>query len=183
VVQIGKDPRMVVTALMMARELGDSHTEKRLREIVENNFQPQFFGAENDRFGYWFGLDEPWPRGQLNAMLMMAESGEPGAWWRVFNQPLTGVHAEPTLRGVDYPHLGVRRARNDMHRRVLEVTTSAATPSRRGTPTTVTLDQLPDPANISVSLDGRDHPHWRRTGQNHVQLDLDVDDHQLLIRF
>jgi len=76
-------------------------------------------------------------------MLMMAESGEPGAWWRVFNQPLTAVHAEPALRDVDYPHPGVRRARNDMDRRVLEVSTSAATPSRRRTPTTVTSTGYP----------------------------------------
>lgn len=183
VVQIARDQRMVVTALVLAREVGDTHTETRLREIVENEFEPRFFGPENDRFGYWFGIDEPWPRGTLNAMMMMADSGAPGAWWRVFNQPLTSVHSEPTVRGVDYPTLGISQARNDMERRTLNVTTTAATPSRRGTPTTFTVDRLPDPGAVTMTLDGQDHPHWRVTGGDCIEIDLDVDTHHLRLNF
>jgi hypothetical protein len=183
VVRIAQDPRMLLTALVLAREVGDDTTEKRLREVVEIEFQPRWFGPENDRFGFWFGLDEPWPRGQLNAMVMMAEAGEPGAWSRVFNEPLAGVHAEPTVRGVDYPNLGISRARNRMPRRLLEVTTTAATPSRRGSRTTFTVDRLPDPAAVTITLDGQPHPHWRVTAADSVQVDLDIDTHHLLLRF
>jgi len=183
VVQIARDQRMVVTALVLAREVGDTHTETRLREIVENEFEPRFFGPENDRFGYWFGIDEPWPRGTLNAMMMMADSGAPGAWWRVFNQPLTCVHSEPTVCDVDYPTLGISRARNDMERRTLNVTTAAATPSRRGAPTTITVDRLPDPGAVTMTLDGHDHPHWRVTGGDCIEIDLDVDTHHLRLTF
>jgi hypothetical protein len=183
VVQIARDQRMVITGLVMAREVGDTHTEQRLREIVENEFEPRFFGPENDRFGYWFGYDEPWPRGTLNATIMMADAGAPGAWYRVFNEPLTAVHAQPTVSGVDYPTLGIRRARNDMAARVLEVATTAATPSQRGTPTTFTVDRLPDPSAVSITLDGQDHPHWRVTGADSVSVELDVDVHQLRLWF
>jgi hypothetical protein len=183
IVQIAKDPRMVVSALVTAREVGDNHTEKRLREFVENEFEPRWFGSENDRFGYWFGFQEPWPRGQLNATLMMAEAGAPGAWSRVFNEPLTTVHSEPTVRGVDYPNLGIKHARNDMARRLLNVVTTAATPSQRGTRTTITVERLPRPAAITVNLDAQDHPHWRVTGTDSVEIDLDIDDHHLLLHF
>jgi len=183
VVQIGRDPRMLVTGLVMAREMGDVKTEARLREVVENEYQPRWFGAENDRFGYWFGFDEPWPRGQLNATLMMAEVGEPGAWSRVFNEPLIHVHSQPTVRDVDYPSLGISHARNDMSKRVLDVLTTAATPSKRGVRTSFTVDRLPDPAAITVKLDGQDHPQWRVTGADSVAIDLDIDAHHLQLRF
>lgn len=183
VVQIGKDPRMLVTGLVMAREIGDDKTEARLREVVENEYEPRWFGSENERFGYWFGFDEPWPRGQLNATLLMADVGEPGAWTRIFNQPLTHVHSEPTVRGVDYPSLGISRARNDMSARILNVVTYAATPSKRRTPTSFTVDRLPDPAAITVSVDGQDHAAWRVTGPDSVQIDIDIDDHHVRLAF
>ena len=183
VVQIARDQRMLVTALVTAREIGDNHTEKRLREIVENEFQPRFFGQENDRFAYWFGIDEPWPRGTLNAMIMMADAGAPGAWSRVFTDPLTAVHAEPTVRGVDYPTLGIRRARNDMSARILDISTTAATPSRRGSLTKFTVDRLPDPGAVTMTLDDQDHPHWRVTGPDSIEVDLDVDAHHLRLNF
>jgi hypothetical protein len=114
---------------------------------------------------------------------MMAEAGAPGAWSRVFNEPLTTVHSEPTVRGVDYPNLGIKHARNDMARRLLNVVTTAATPSQRGTRTTITVERLPRPAAITVSLDAQDHPHWRVTGTDSVEIDLDIDDHHLLLHF
>jgi hypothetical protein len=183
VVQIARDHRMLITGLVMAREVGDSHTEQRLREIVENECEPRFFGPENDRFGYWFGIDDPWPRGTLNATIMMADAGAPGAWSRVFNEPLTSVHSEPTVSGVDYPTLGIRRARNDMAARVLDVETTAGSPSRRGTPTTFTIDRLPDPGAATMTLDGHDHPFWRVTGPDSIAVDLDVAAHHLRLTF
>ncbi|MFK0153471.1 hypothetical protein ACIQVL_11600 [Streptomyces sp. NPDC090499] len=87
------------------------------------------------------------------------------------------------LRGVDYPVIGVRRAQNDMVHRVLTVETTAATPSRRGTPTRFTVDRLPDPAGVSVVVDRRDSAGWHVTGADSIQLDLDVDDHHIRVAF
>jgi hypothetical protein len=63
VIQLADDPQMLSTALWMAREVGDSTTEDRIRAISETDFQPRFFGAENDRFAFWFGYDAEWPAG------------------------------------------------------------------------------------------------------------------------
>jgi hypothetical protein len=66
------------------------------------------------------------------------------------------MHDEPTVRDVDYPALGIVRARNDVAADSLEVETVAATPSRRGDPTRFTVDRLPDPAAVRVTMDGQD---------------------------
>ena len=131
VVQLVDHPLNLATALFMARELGDSTTEARLREIAETKFEPRFFGAENDRFAFWLGVDSEWPRGQVNSILMLSECSAAGAWWRVFNEPNVKMHSEPTVCDVDYPNLGIRRAQNDMVRGALEIETVAATPLRR----------------------------------------------------
>ena len=128
VVQLIRDPRFLAAALFMARELGDTTTEARVSAVAERDFEPRFFGDEDDRFAFWFGLDSPWPRGQLNAMMMLSECGSPGAWWRVFNEPNRVRHDEPTVRDVDYPALGIVRARNDGACGLLEVETVAGTP-------------------------------------------------------
>jgi len=47
--------------------VGDHTTEKRLREIAEREFEPRVFGDEQDRFGWWFGRKEPYPRPALRA--------------------------------------------------------------------------------------------------------------------
>jgi hypothetical protein len=70
-----------------------------------------------------------------------------------------------------------------MPRRLLEVSTTAATPSLRGSPTTFTVDRLPDPAAVTITLDGQPHPHWRVTAADSVQVDLGIDTHHLLLRF
>jgi hypothetical protein len=173
---------MIVTALVLARELGDTTTEARLRHEVEEHFEPRFFGEHNDRFGYWFGLDEPWPRGQLNAILAMADAAPPGAWSRVFHQPRTQVHAEPTLRGVDFPRVAIRRAHNDMTARTLDVVTAVSRPEPRAT-TTVTVDRLPAPSTATVELDDRPHSDWRVTGADAIEIDLPVDDCRLHVQF
>ncbi|MGH7804736.1 MAG: hypothetical protein ACREQJ_10340, partial [Candidatus Binatia bacterium] len=108
------DPRFQAIGLLIARELGDATTEKRMREIVERECEPRWFGDESTRFGWWFGTGEPHPRGQLSALLALCDAGEPGAWVRVFNP--TGPRRrfeEPTVEGVDYPILGISEAWND----------------------------------------------------------------------
>jgi hypothetical protein len=122
-------------------------------------------------------------RGQLNATMMLTECGSPGAWWRVFNEPTLAMHSEPTLRDVDYPKIGIRRAQNDMTHRVLEIGTTAATPSRRGDPTRFTIDRLPNPADISITVDGQDFTGWHVTGADSIKIEIDIDDHQVRVAF
>jgi len=68
--QFVPDPRTTSIALLMAHELGDDVTEARMRAYVEERSEPRTFGEEEDRFGFFFGWGEPYPRGQHSALLM-----------------------------------------------------------------------------------------------------------------
>jgi hypothetical protein len=171
------NPQLVARALFFAREFGDAVTEQRLQDIVEQEFEPRFFGDEQDRFGFWFGLDAPWPRGQLTGALMMSQVGEPGGWWRIFNEPNLTKHHEPTVEGVDYPSLGIAQAYNETDAGVLWVRTCSGRPSHRGAPTTWRVTNLPDPAAVSVTCDGEDFTRVRVIGDDAVEIACDIEDH------
>jgi hypothetical protein len=115
--------------------------------------------------------------------MMLTECGSPGAWWRVFNEPNLRIYHEPTLRGVDYPKIGIRRAQNDMTRGLLEIETMVATPSRRGDLTSFTIDHLPNPADVSVTVDTIDYTRWRVSGADSIEIEMDINDHQIRIAF
>lgn len=183
VVQLAEDPQLLSTALWMSREFGDTVTWDRLREVAETTFEPLLFGEDGNRFGFWLRLDEPWPRGQINATMMMIECAEPGAWSRVFTAPRTGIHDEPTVRGLDYPNVGIRRTHHDAHRGVLEVDTVATTPALRGTPTSFGIDRLPSTDLLTIEIDGRRHERWRRTGHGTVEIDLPIDDARVRLSY
>jgi hypothetical protein len=180
-VHLIKDPRFVTAAQLIAREVGDSTTEARLREYSEREFEPRVFGDENDRFGWWFDRKELYPRGQLSALQMLCELGDPGAWSRVFNQPNLRKFDEPTVAGVDYPSLGVCEAWNDTQAGVLRVATYAATPSRRGARTTFQVRLLPDARVVRVRCDGVDYPRWRVVGEDTIELECEIADHRFEI--
>lgn len=183
VLQLADDPQMLSNALWMARELGDTVTERRLREIVETTWRPTFFGDEKTRFAFWVQPEEPWPRGQINATLMMTEAAPPGAWSQVFTAARPDIYTQPTLTGVDYPRLGIKLAYNDAERNTLQVNTFAATPSQRGEPTSVTVDNLPAAAAVSVRVDGRLDTRWTTIAPGTIRIDCDINDHQLEITY
>ena len=85
----------------------------------------------------------------------------------------------------DIPNPGVRRAstHNDIQRRVPEIDTFAATLSRRGTPTTFTVDNLPDDATIALEVDDRRCDTWRRSDPGVVAIELDIDTHRIRLTY
>jgi hypothetical protein len=115
--------------------------------------------------------------------MMMIECASPGAWSRVFTSPNTAMYEEPTVRELDYPLIGIRRTHNDIQRRVLEIDTFAATPSRRGTPTTFTVDNLPNEASIALTVDNRLCDTWRRSQPGAVAIDVDIDTHAIRLTY
>ena len=62
------DPRVPVrpdpTGLLLAREFGDHTAVARLTAAAERAFDPRYFGDDNEMFGWWFGLNEAYSRGQ-----------------------------------------------------------------------------------------------------------------------
>ena len=176
------DPRTTSIALMMAHEIGDDVTEHRMRDYVEAHCQPRFFGDENDRFGFFFGFDEPYPRGQQSALLMVPEVGGRGAWSRWSNDANLAKFAAPTVEGVDYPSVGLSVARNDVDRGELLLSTYAATPSHDGRSTSMRVVQLPDLDRVRVTCDGEEFTAWHPTGANAIELDLTIGDHVVVVR-
>lgn len=179
---IAPDPRFLLIGLFMARELGDATTEKRLREYAEARYEPRWFGDEGTRFGWWFGTGEPYPRGQLSALLMLSEAGEPGAWARVFrDEGQRRRFEEPAVEGIDYPTVGVNQAWNDPRDGVLHVGLFAATPSRHGVPTSFRVTRLPSAATVAVYRDGELYPRWRVVGADVIEVETEVGEQQFRV--
>ncbi len=180
---ITPDPRFFVAALFVARELGDTATVERLRNYVEAHCEPRWFGEESTRFGWWFGLDEEYPRGQLSALLMLSEAGEPGAWINAFNnKDYARRFTEPTVTNVDYPTLGIHRAWNNAETGVLNVSTYAAAPSQRGASTTFRVANLSRPQQVTMRLDGVEYRNWRAIGDDEIEITIEVNEHDFQIQ-
>jgi hypothetical protein len=175
------DPRFLCLGLVLARELGDEVTYARLAAFAEAHFEPAFFGEDGGDFGWWFGFGEPWPRGQLTALLAMADAGPPGGWARLFTRPNLAKFAQPTVAGVDFPSLGLSRAVFDAAAGALELRTYVATAAAAGRPTTFRVENVPDPAGLRVRCDGAEFGAWSAVGPGTVELRLDVGPHDLTL--
>ena len=110
---------------------------------------------------------------------MMADIGEPGAWRRVFTQPNLAKFDQPTVSGVAFPEMGIAEARNEQATGILHIGTYAATVSQRRAPTAFRITQLPDASACKVRCDGAPYHRWRASDQQSIEIDLDVDDHQI----
>ena len=104
---------------LLAKEFGDDVT---LNKRTNNNesFRWKWFGDENEQFGYFFRLNEKFPRGQqssLFAFYFLSVS----SWCRAFANANdhSRFHA-PSVEGVDYPKCGVSKAINDILRIYIE---------------------------------------------------------------
>jgi hypothetical protein len=171
-----RDPRVAALGLVLAKELGETTAYARLGEYAERMYEPHWDHARGE-FAWGFGLGETVPRGQLNAVIMTAEVGAEGAWSRIFNRPNLAKFGEPTVCGVEYPALGIARARYDAERSRLTVTTCAGDLARRGARTSFRVRQLPDPARVRVSCDGQAYGRWRPTGPDEIAVEADLAEH------
>ena len=169
------DPRFVLLGVVLAREFGDDITFKHLSAFVEQHYEPGF-DKERGEFGWGFGFDEPYPRGQLNALLIMAETGSAGSWWNVYNQPKLSKFDEPTLEGVDFPKLGIRRAFFDAEESALHIATDAGTPSARNSGTRFRVSRLPAGSKPRVRCNGQDYAHWRQLTPTSIEIDSTVSE-------
>ncbi|MBW2314914.1 MAG: hypothetical protein JRH10_12040 [Deltaproteobacteria bacterium] len=182
----GGQPRFLSVGLLLARELGDHTTARRLERKLGGFENGRFFageaGAEDDEFGFFFGYDEPWPRGQESALLMLRDllDGE-GDWWRAFNESDAEKFSAPTVVGVDYPSVGLCSAWNDSESGNLELQTYVATRNARGSATTFRVSSLPDSANVSVLRDGTPYGNWSVTGPDQIEIRTQVVDHSFQV--
>ena len=174
------DPRLLSMGVALAREFGDLATYARLHRHAEERFEPTWDHARRE-FAYRFGLDDPHPRGQPNATIMMAEVGTEAAWWRLFNEPNLTKFVEPTVTGVDYPRLGISQAVYDLSRSLMVVSTYAADPGSTGTPTSFSVERLRHPERCRMTRDDRRFDDWKVSGDDRIDVATDVADHSFVV--
>ncbi len=177
----GGQVRASAYGLLVARELGDQSAMTALAAAAEREADPRFFGDRGERFGWFFRLNEAYPRGQLSAQMMVAEVGDPGSWSRAFEAPHRDKYEAPTVQGIDFPSFGVHQAWNDGAAATLHVGTYAAAAERRGRETRFEVTNLPDAANVTIRCDGAPFNRVEVLGRNRVRLTTTIDTHQFQI--
>ncbi len=164
-------------SVVLSREMGDETSYKKLSAAAEQQFEPKFFGEDSANFGWWFQLNEKFPRGQQSALMMVSQVGKSGDWSRAFTNPHPAKFKAPTVEGVDFPSMGVSQAWNDPATGTLNVATYAATPSRRGAATTFRVTKLPNARKVKIFVDGQPFKRFHAVGPNTIQIDCAIDSH------
>jgi hypothetical protein len=142
---------------------------------AERANEPRFFGANAEKFGWFFNLNEPYPRGQQSAMMMVADVGASGAWTRAFEASHLDKFTAPTVEGIEFPALGVYQAWNDGDTGMLHVGTYAPLPERRGRATTWRVTGLPNAAAVRVLSDGQPFTRFDVVGPGTIRLNTTID--------
>ena len=167
---------------MLANEFGDSVTHARLSDTLEQLAEPKYFGAEFEHFGYWFHLDETWPRGQMSASLMVTDVADPGDWQRLFNSPNVKKFEQPTVEGIEFPRMGLSQAWNDLDHGMLQVTTYAVKPSLAGEQSSFRVSGIPNQTeSVYVRCDGSDYFDWQSVGSDTIEIRTEIGRHSFQI--
>jgi hypothetical protein len=162
-------------SVVLSREMGDETSYKKLSAAAEQQFEPRFFGEDSSDFGWWFKLGEKFPRGQQSALMMVSQVGKPGDWSKAFTNPHPMKLKAPTVEGIDFPAVGISQAWNDAATGTLNLTTYAATPSRRGAPTTFRVTKLPNARKVKIFVDGQPYKRFHRVGPDTIQIESTID--------
>ena len=176
------DPMAAMGRLMiqfLAREFGDEAVHAKLKIHSDANDEPRW-DTETGEFTWRFGLDEPHPRGQLNASAAFAETAEPGTWANVISRPNLRKFLEPTVHGVDFPKVCLSQAIYDAERRLLAIATDAGAPNAAGEPTTFRITNV-DPDRCTVEADGVVSDDWRAV-EGDMEVSTTVGEHAFVVR-
>jgi hypothetical protein len=132
---VGWSPRVTGIAWLLARDWGLDDLAARLEAGAERDYEPTWDG---DEFWWGFGLDEPHPRGQFNAVMAAAEATAPGAWTRLGGE--YERYDGPEVHGIDLDAVAVTQATWDGEQLLVGLT--PATPERAGEPTSFVVTGL-----------------------------------------
>ena len=106
------DPGRATMLLQLAGEFADPETKQRIWDAAEQHIEPTW-DYDKGEFTLGLGLNEAYPRGQLNARMMAGWVCTEGAWSRIFNEPNLAKFSQPTIEGVDFPSFALSEARWD----------------------------------------------------------------------
>ena len=141
------DPTAGPMLLQLAGEFATPEVKARVWDAADDQAEPDWDPALGE-FTLGFGLDEPHPRGQLNARAMAGWVCRPGAWSAIFNEPDLHKFDEPTASGVDFPRVALSEARWDGN--ALHLAAHPQNDAVRGTTTEVTVTGLPSDGSWSI---------------------------------
>ena len=176
------DPMASFVRLMarfLAREFGDEAVHARLKACSEASDEPSWDTGTGE-FTWRFGLDEPHPRGQMNATAALAEAAAPGAWADLLCRPNLRKFLEPTVHGVDFPRVCLSQAAYDVERRLLAVATDAGAPGAAGEPTAFRITNV-DPDRCTLVADGAVSDGWRAV-EGDMEISTTVGEHTFVVR-
>jgi hypothetical protein len=178
VAHIPHEPKFVSLGRVLARELGDAAATARLDAFAEDLEPTWTDGA----FVFGFGLEEEHPRGQPNAMMMLAEAlDRPGRWAEAIRPINDGRFDQPSVSGVDFPVLGLHQAVFDPDSETLCVSTHAASPTD-GATTAFKVTGLHDAHRWRVFDDDRDYSRTRVVDNETLEVTCSVAEHHFAIR-
>ncbi|MCY4499056.1 MAG: hypothetical protein OXC14_17445 [Rhodospirillaceae bacterium] len=175
----GGNPREVIYGMIYAREYGDEGLYGKLKAYAEEHFEPTWDDASGE-FWWGFGLNEPHPRGQFNAIAALAETVTEGAWGRLLGEPNLRKFVEPTVTGVDFPKVCLSQAVYDVDRRCLIVATDKGAPGAAGEPTSFRITNV-HPDNCTVVADGVVSDDWRAV-HGDIEVSTTVGEHTFVVR-
>jgi hypothetical protein len=133
--------------LQLSGEFADPETKQHIWSVAEEYIEPNW-DKENGEFTLGLGLNEPYPRGQLNARIMAGWSCKQGAWSRIFNKPNLTKFEEPTIIGVDFPSVALSVAQWDG--KAMHLAAHAQNAQTFGTETTVQMINVPSSKGWSI---------------------------------
>lgn len=163
----------------LATEFGDDVARGRITELADRAFEPTW---QNGEFTWGFGLNEPHPRGQMNATMMVGEAGTEGAWWRIFNEPNLKKFDQPTVVGVDFPAVALSEAAYDEATQTLHLTTDVAENASRGSDTWFRIQNVRDPQRSKITCDGAAFTNWWTLPSGEIQIATDMNVHSFQIK-
>lgn len=126
-IQVLPNPQAALVLLQLGGEFAEGHVRAQLWDAAGPLLEPTW---NNGELTYRFGLDEPHPRGQLNARAAAAAACTTGAWNRIFNEPNLAKFDQPTVVGVDFPNVVLKAAAWDGSALTVAATSLSGGPTR-----------------------------------------------------
>ena len=167
-------------AMFLAKEFGDQALYAKVKGFVEATGEPKW-DQDSGEFWWGYGLNEPVPRGQINAAAAMAEANSYQGWTSLFKQEALRKFVEPTVHGVDFPQMCLTQASYDVDRRLLAVASDTGLRAGHGKPTTFRICNLP-PGDFAVEIDGRPSSDWRWVDGD-VEVSTTIGRHTFIVKW
>jgi hypothetical protein len=172
------EPDSATMLLQFAGEFADPKTKQRIWDAAEEYIAPTWNRAAGE-FTLGFGLDEPYPRGQLNARAMAGWVCTEGDWSRIFNSPNLVKFDQPTVIGVDFPRVALSEARWDGT--ALHLAAHPQNTAVEGSRTKVRITNVASAKGwVMIRSDGTTIP--LSVEEDHIIAELTVDNEAVVVR-